>query len=291
MPTCLLTGATGFIGSHAVRDLSAHGWAVHALVRDPSRIAGASAHTTDGSFASIRAAMAAAHPDVVIHLATCYIKDHRSEQVPELIAGNIAFGTHLLEAMAETHCRRLVNVGSYWQHYGRQDDSYAPATLYAATKQAFDDIARWYADARGLAVTTLHLSDTYGPADPRPKIFGLLARAARSGEPLELSPGQQRLDPLYVGDATAALDVAACRLLAGKAAGFELFRVSPGRPVTLRDLVACWCRVNQAAPDLRWGAKPYRERDAMEPWLGGTVLPGWTARIVLEDGLRQCGHL
>lgn len=288
MPTCLLTGATGFIGSHAVRDLSARGWTVHALVRDPTRIALATAHPTDGSLASIRAALGAAAPDVVIHLATCYIKDHRPEQIPELIAGNISFGTQLLEAMAETGCRRLVTTGSYWQHHGRMDDGYAPATLYAATKQAFDDIARWYADARGFAITALHLSDTYGPADPRPKIFGLLARAARSGEPLELSPGLQRLDPLFVGDATAALDVAARRLLASDAAGFDLFRVSPGRPVTLRELVACWCRVNQATPDLRWGARPYRERDAMEPWLGGTVLPGWDAQVGLEDGLRRC---
>ncbi len=288
MPTCLLTGATGFIGSHAMRDLAARGWDMHALARDPARVASGTAHATDGSLNSIRAALAASQPDVVIHLATCFIKDHRPEQIPELIAGNIAFGTNLLEAMSASACRRLVDVGSYWQHHGREDDDYAASTLYAATKQAFDDIARWYADARGLAVTALHLSDTYGPADPRPKIFTLLERAARSGEALELSPGGQRLDPLYVGDATAALDVAARRLLAGQASGFELFRVSPSQPVTLRELVACWCRVHQATPDLRWGAKPYREREIMQPWLGGTVLPGWTARTGLEEGLRQC---
>jgi nucleoside-diphosphate-sugar epimerase len=282
MRTCLVTGATGFIGSHAIRDLSNSGWKVHALLRNPIGLpAAVVSHVTDGTYASICAALRSSTPDVVIHLATCYLKDHEAEQIDEMIASNITFGTRLLEAMWETDCARLITAGTAWQHLESQGDEYRPATLYAATKQAFEDIARWYADARGFAITSLHFGDTYGPKDPRPKIFSMLAAAARDGTPLLLSPGQQRLDPLYVTDAVRALEVAALRNIQG----FSAFRVSPGKPISLRDMVGIWCNVNNLYPDLRWGSKPYREREVMQPWQGGVSLPGWQAVMPLQVGL------
>lgn len=285
MPTCLITGATGFIGTHAIRDLTGAGWTVHAIARDTTRIVGpAIRHPDDGSIGCLRAALTASRPDAVIHLATCYIKDHRPEDISGLITANITFGTNLLEAMWGCGCRRLVTAGTAWQHLDQSDDGYRPATLYAATKQAFEDIAQWYALARGVAVTALHLGDTYGPADPRPKIFSLLARAALTGEPLELSPGGQRLDPLFVSDATSALDVAANRT----DSGFQVYRVAPGRPLTLRKLVEHWCDINASRPDLRWGAKPYRQQEVMEPWSGGIMLPGWQADVDIREGLARC---
>lgn len=289
MPTCLITGATGFIGNHARRDLAAKGWNIHSLVRDPDKLQdGAVAYRDLGTLESFLEALRSARPDVVIHLATCYLKDHKAEDVPGLINSNITYGTMLLEAMSEVGCRSIVVAGTAWQHLDCSDDDYRPATLYAATKQAFEDIARWYAEARAVSVIALHFGDTYGPADPRPKIFGLLEKAARSREPLDLSPGEQLLDPLYVGDATAALHIAALRLLERQNRGFNVFRVTPGLPMTLRKIVDTWCRINHAYVDLRWGAKPYRDREVMMPWQGGTALPGWAANRTLVEGLMLC---
>lgn len=286
MPSCLITGATGYIGSRAVPALIASGWEVYALVRDPARApTGCTVVVDDGSAVGLAHLVAGIAPQVVIHLATFYIKDHQPHQIETLITANLTFGTRLLEAMSAANCRSLVCTGTAWQHLDLDDEHYRPATLYAATKQAFEDIARWYALARGLVVTALHLSDTYGPEDPRPKIFSLLSDAARTGRPLELTPGGQLLDPLHVDDAVAALNVAAVRLLAGEATGFEVFRVSPGQPVTLRQLVELWCQATGFTPDLRWGARSYREHEVMRPWLGGRTLPGWSPSVTLAVGL------
>ncbi len=289
MPRCLITGATGFIGARATGDMQRNGWTIHTLVRDLARSPTASAvHSYDGSMVSMRKALCAANPEVVIHLATCYLKDHLPEQIPELISSNIIFGTQLLEAMGEVDCDCLVTTGTAWQHLDVADDGYRPATLYAATKQAFEDIARWYVEARKMNVIALHLGDTFGPGDPRPKIFNILADAYRAGCAVELSPGGQYLDPLFIVDAVSALEVAARRLLAHEGSGYELFRVSPGLPITLREMVECWCSAYNSWPELKWGAKPYRQREVMNPWLGGQLLPGWKAKIGLREGLGQC---
>lgn len=287
MATCLVTGSTGFIGTATTRQLAGAGWNVHTLNRRLNAPATATSiveHTYDGTYEGVVAALQACQPDVVIHLATHYVSTHAPRDLEPLINANIRFGTQVLEAMSATGCHRMVTAGTAWQHHGVQDDTYQPANLYAATKQAFEDIARWYCDAHGIAVTSLHLGDTYGPNDSRPKIFALLEASSRTGEPLELTAGEQQLDPLFVDDAVDAIEIASQR----SPEGFEVFNVAPGNPIHLRDLVALWCNINHVRPDLRWGARPYREREVMTPWRGGKRLPGWRARVTLAEGFRRC---
>jgi len=35
------------------------------------------------------------------------------------------------------------------------------------------------------------------------------------------------------------------------------------------------------------GGRPYREREVMVPWNKGRLLPGWSVKIRLEDGIRK----
>jgi nucleoside-diphosphate-sugar epimerase len=56
--------------------------------------------------------------------------------------------------------RRLVNAGTTWQHYLGQ--VYDPVNLYAATKQAFEAILKFYTSTRDFQAITLELTDTYG---------------------------------------------------------------------------------------------------------------------------------
>lgn len=278
----LVTGATGFLGAHVCHVLAGDGHLVHALCRHPLRvIPGVVMHSYDGTYPAARDAVRAARPDVILHLATRFLKDHEPDDIGPLIAANVAFGTFLLEAAAAMGCNRFVTAGTAWQHFNSQDESYSPANLYAATKQAFEDIARWYASKGRMCVTALHLSDTYGPHDPRPKLLQLLSDAVRDGVPLRLTAGIQKVDPLYVSDAVSAFVVAANR----DTPGFSCFRVSPGNPVTVRSLVETWCEINGVHPALEWGALPYRPNDVMEPWIGGQVLPSWHAKTSLRAGL------
>ncbi len=282
----LITGATGFIGSALVARLVADGWEVHGLVREDGLPVppGLAAHVIDGTTESIVSAVAVAAPDVTFHLASLFLADHAPEQVEPLVATNVLFGAQLLEAVSLARCDKVVNTGTVSQHF--RGAEYDPASLYAATKQAFEAVAVYYVQARGFRVTTLELFDTYGPDDPRPKLFSLLRRAARTGETLAMSPGEQLIDYVYIDDITAAFALAAERLLAGEAIGHERFEVRTGAPRPLREIVEVYTRVVGRTVPVRWGARPYREREMMVPWSGGVGLPGWRATVGLEDGIR-----
>lgn len=292
MRRALITGATGFVGSHLSRRLAARGDALHLVLRpesDRSLLAGlgdhASFHPHDGTTEHLIRIVEEARPDVVFHLASLFVARHEPRDVEPLFRSNLLFATQLAEALARGGVKRCVNVGTAWEHYENAD--YDPVCLYAATKRAFETLLRFYVERDGLAVVTLTLFDTYGPNDPRPKLFSLLRRAAESGQRLAMSPGEQLIDLVYVDDVIDAFIIAAERLEAGAVVGMENYPVASGQALPLKTVVETYRRVTGTPLDLEWGARPYREREVMTPWSGGQRLPGWVPKTKLEEGIRR----
>ncbi len=289
--SALVTGAAGFVGSHLLRRLLADGWTVHALdqpgatlllLEDVLELI--TLHLHDGATGSMQRIVEQCRPTVVFHLASLFLSQHRPEEVEPLIRSNVLLGAQLLEAMNVSGCVCMVNTGTSWQHSTSREVS--PVNLYAATKQAFEDLLRYYVDATPLRAVTVKLFDTYGPRDPRQKLFTLLRRVAAAGEPLDMSPGEQLIDLVYIDDVVDAFIGAAALLLAGTIDRHESYAVSSGAPLRLRDLVEIYGRIIGNSLPIRWGGRPYREREVMIPWNSGRTMPGWSPRVGLEQGIR-----
>ena len=285
----LVTGASGFVGAALTRRLLAEGWDVHLVLRASSSTdglpptgPGLHLHRHDGSTAQLIDIMRAAAPDTVFHLASLFLATHQPQDVERLIQANLLFSTQLAEAMAACGVRRLVNTGTSWEHY--QDQAYNPVCLYAATKQAFSAILRFYVEVRGLRVVTLTLFDTYGAGDTRPKVLNLLKRIANEGSSLAMSPGEQLVDLVYIDDVLDAFLLAAAQLDT-QAGAMEEYGVSSGQPLPLREIAALYAQVSGKPLDISWGGRPYREREVMVPWHSYRSVPGWQPKVSLAQGL------
>lgn len=292
----LITGATGYIGTKLCQRLLDDGWQVDVLLRETGRplvkslASRTTQHTYDGSTQCVQAAVAAARPDIVFHLASLFIAEHRSEQISDLIHSNLLFGTQLVEACARTGVKYFINTGTSWQHY--RSDAYDPVCLYAATKQAFEDILDFYTSAFSISAITLKLFDTYGPDDPRPKLINLLVNTMNTGDALEMSPGEQALDLVHVNDVTRAFSHCAQLLIDGRTTQrHERYAVSSGVSISVRQLVALLELVSGKAISVTYGARPYRDREVMLPWQRGQHPPGWHAEIDIHTGLAFMLHL
>lgn len=288
----MITGATGFIGSHLTRRLVKQGWTVHLVLRHSSSVDSLEEvveqvhiHRHDGTTENLYDIVQVAQPDVVFHLASLFLVQHKISEVEPLIKSNITFGAQLAEAMVQNGVAFLINAGTYWQHY--QNEDYNPACLYAATKQAFEAVLKFYVEASSLKVITLVLFDTYGPNDPRRKLFTLLKATAETQEPLIMSPGEQLLDLVYISDVVEAFLVAANRLLAGKVIKSEEYMVSSGNPVSLRQVVKLFEEATGQKLPVRWGERPYWKRQIMVPWNRAAGLPCWSPKVGLLDGIRH----
>lgn len=294
MGTALVTGATGFVGSAVAGALCKANWTVHVVVRptsDPASVArlldaGCVAQVHDGTLASLAAAVGAAAPDCTWHLATRFIGDHRPDDVAPLVRDNVEFGALLLEALSARRQPALVTGGSLWQQFGNA--SYSPLSLYAATKEAFDALAAYYAEVRGFRIVECLLTDTYGASDRRRKLLWQLREAARTGTPLAMSgDGSQYIDLLHVEDAVRALVAAGTRATAAQPGVSERWAVRPGHAITVRELVERVARAIGRPVPVEWGARPVRPREMTVPWTAGESLPGWEPAVSLDDGLHE----
>jgi nucleoside-diphosphate-sugar epimerase len=285
----LVTGVTGFVGAHVARALVADGVEVHAVVRPGARLDrvpdlrdAVVLHVDDGDDALARA-VDAVRPGATYHLATNFIAEHQPGDAGMLVVDNVAFPSRLVDALAP-HGGVFVNVGTAWQHV--DGARYHPKNLYAATKQAFEDVLAFSTVSGRLRAVTVNLYDSYGPLDHRGKLLGALVDALRTGDVLDASSGRQLVDLVHVDDVVRGLRTAAAACAAGGlAADVPYYALSSGRPCTLRELVDVLGRVAGRPVPVEWGARPDRAGDMTSPWDAGPPVPGWAPQVDLETGL------
>lgn len=286
-PIALVTGASGYLGGRLVARLLSSGWAVHAVVRPTSIPTDATAACLsrivyDGTSTSLSWPLEKVAPHVIFHLAAEFQRG--AANLDSLVRANVLFPTHLAEAASAAGCRVFINTATFWQHLA--GEAYDPVDLYAATKQAAEDMLFYFHRTGELTCITLMLFDTYGPNDPRRKLLGLLLRSAVTGSALDLSPGEQLLDLTHVDDVAAAFQAAAETALHADRPVWERGYVSAER-MTVRQLVTMVASATNGLPNVRLGARPYKDREVMTPIIPAPsqALAHWTPRRTLAREL------
>ncbi len=282
----LVTGATGFIGTNLTRELRKQHkiFILGQFEGDPEKL-NLPGYIMNNDIVALAEYIEKNDMEGIIHLASLYLTVHTPQQVEELVSSNVYLGTAVLEAASIAGCVKwFLNTGSIWQNYNVKDMGYNPVNLYASTKQAFIDMAKYYSDVFGIRFCTLKLCDTYGPNDTRKKIFRLFKDNAESGEVLKMSPGEQKLDILFITDIIEGFTHLA-GLLASEEHLEDEYVLSSGFQLSLKDIALEFERVSGLKLNIEWGGRPYRDREVMFPWRG-KVLKGWRARVSLEEGIR-----
>lgn len=290
MPNCIITGATGYIGSHVTRHLLNQGWTVSIIAQSQfgyDNIKDIKSEIDifeyEGDINALISFFKRKDADVVMHLAAAVISDYTPEQIRVLIRSNIEFGTQILEAMKFSSTRLFIGTGSYWQNFS--SDSYNPVDLYAATKEAFEKIVQYYVDAHGFRAITLRLFDVYGEDDTRPKLWTLLQDIAGTEKSIDLSPGEQLIDLIHVTDVARAYECAYRYLIDNPKVNNEIFGVLSGNFRTLKEIVDVFQSVLNKKINVNWGGRAYRKREVMIPCKNYKILPNWKQTISVVDGL------
>lgn len=288
----LVTGATGFIGKHLTARLIKNDHTVFAVVRASTdtkelRRAKIKTYVFDDNVDKLMVFMNKEKFDGVIHLASLFLAAHKPEDIKGLVDSNVLFGANLLEASIQSNVSWFINTGTFWQHY--QNNNYSPVNLYAATKQAFEDIARYYTETSTINFVTIKLNDTFGPLDVRPKVLNLLSKISQSGEGLDMSPGEQLIDISFIDNVidgyiqlTKLLSQAGAKKLRGKS-----FAINSGEVRSLKELTKVFARATKSKLNINWGKREYRPREVMVPWNKGQSVPGWKPKISVEEGIKK----
>jgi nucleoside-diphosphate-sugar epimerase len=293
----LLTGASGFVGSHVLRRCHERGFSVAALLRPGGerrrlREAGGTVVEIDGDLGTAEAArppIEAFAPDVVLHLAWDGVSNTLRND-PRQLRHNPAAALALVDAAAAAGARAWVGLGSqaeYGRVEGRIDERQAthPTSLYGIAKLATGLASAVRCDEQGLRFAWLRLFSTYGPDDNPGWLIPSVADELLAGRTPRLTAGTQRWDYLYVGDVADALVAAAENVAVS-----GVYNLGSGEPRTVRSIVEAVR--DRAAPGhaLDFGAVPFRPDQVMHLEADTTRLrrdAGWQPRVSFDAGISE----
>lgn len=288
----LITGASGYVGGAVAKYISDNGNDVDLLLRKKSVVSeniknsrNIKCHYIDIDYDGVYEVVKLVKPDCVIHLASLFLSQHDKNQLDDLIDSNLKYGLYLLEAMKNCGVTKLINTGTSWQHFHKQ--SYEPVNLYAATKQAFQNMVEYYVSAHSFDVITLKLFDTYGPGDQRQKLVHLLLKLESTGDSLKMSPGKQEINMVHIHDVCTAYYTSLNLLLNRQSNEHSVYAVSAEETMTLKSFVSIFESVRKKKINIEWGGREYRDREVMEVWSDYQLVPGWKQTIDLCEGLRS----
>ena len=239
----LVTGAAGFTGRHLCAHLRGQGHRVFGLVEHASGTADeVAADLLDA--AAVEAAVRAAAPDRVVHLAAIAFPGHRDADA--IYRVNVNGTLALLAALAAARCGRggvlLPSTGTVYANADAgalaESAPVAPATHYAASKLAMEHMARIF--GRELPVVIVRPFNYTGPGQREPYLVPKIVRHfAERADEIELGNVDVVRDFL---DVRTVVDAYA-RLLAQPAAAGRTFNVCSGTGTPIRDLVAALERI------------------------------------------------
>jgi GDP-4-dehydro-6-deoxy-D-mannose reductase len=241
----LITGASGFAGSHLARLCADAGDTVTGV----SRSGGAGSASLDLLDApAVSELVASVRPEVVYHLAALSSVGRSWEAPAQTLGSNVGGAVNLLEAVRSGAPDARVVWASSCEVYGvpehlpiRESAPMAPASPYAVSKAAGEQLVRVYSAAYGLRVVVARPFNHTGPGQRDIFIVSSLARQAAEARlagasALRLVTG----NPDTRRDFTDVRDVVrAYRLLADSASATgEAFNVSTGRSISAAGQVA-----------------------------------------------------
>lgn len=210
----LVTGAGGFIGSRLVKMLVGRGHLVAAVDHDVTRLQrlgrlrGGNLHTfhcdiTDAG--GIAAAVRAANPDAVVHLAAQHLIPQCEARPAQAVAVNVTGLINTLTAADEAG-PDLVVFASTADVYApsdepvAEDDLVQPANVYGASKFLGERLVAEWQRRPGRKATSVRIFNVYGPGDGNPHVIPEIVGGLLRREPIRLGNLEPRRDFVYVDD-------------------------------------------------------------------------------------------
>ena len=284
--TILVTGASGFIGSHLCAALLHAGAEVHGVSRQQQDDDAIQWSQGDmGQEADVERIMADVKPDIVYHLASFVAGTRALAAVRTAFYGNLASTVHLMTAASQQGVDRFITVGSLEEPSPGEAES-IPASPYAAAKGAAASYAKMFHALYDFPVVHLRVFMVYGPAqqDLR-KLIPYVILESLQGRTPELSSGVREVDWIYVSDVVDAM------VAAGTAPGVDgsSIDVGTGTLDTIRTVVEKLVAEVDRAITPQFGAvgdrpmEVVRRADVEESFRQ----LGWRPQVTLDEGLQR----
>jgi nucleoside-diphosphate-sugar epimerase len=296
----LVTGGTGFIGSHLMPELAKLGFKIYNLARNVTGryVLGQNVKTVFADlrdYFAIKEIIRRLQPEVVIHLGALTPVSYSYEHPHEVINVNLQGTINLAEScLREIPRFRQFIFASTSETYGNQekfplheDFPQKPNSPYAVSKLACEKYLLYMKDAYNFPVTIMRPFNTYGRKENKHFVVErIITQILENNNEIFLGNPKAVRDFLYVEDHVNAY----LSVLDNEKAIGEIFNFCTGRGVSIEQLVDVITNQLGWNCEIHWYTIPQRPLDIkclVGSYEKANKVLGWAPKWSLEDGISK----
>jgi UDP-glucose 4-epimerase len=274
----LVTGGTGFIGSHLVKRLNDLRATVGFLEKDGKRI-------DIRDWDSIKDSEDA---NIVYHLAAIANVPYSFQNPRETLEVNITGTLNILEFCRLKDIKKMIFTSSYvygTPQYLPIDEKHplSPLNPYAESKVIGEELCRGYSRDYDIDCTVLRPFNIYGEGQRKGNLIPDIIGQLKKGK-IELKDPEPKRDLLYIGDLIEGF------IGAGKSdvSGFEIFNLGYGKSYSVKDIVDKIIDIYGKKAEVHY-SKERRKHEIMDTVAGidkAKKMLEWEPKVDISEGLR-----
>lgn len=280
----LLTGATGFLGSHLLPELIKKDYKIIMLKRSFSNFWRISdclplVKSFDIDKTNIEEIFQKNKVDIIIHIATDYGKKN-SNDITQMLQCNIELPTKLLQLGIKYGSAIFINTHT---------SANSEYTLYSAMKNSFLEIMHYFVANCKMRFINLKLEYIYGEKDDSSKFIPYAIEGILNREEIKATKGEQKRDFVYVKDVVNTY-VKVLDNVESLNEKFIEFGIGTGQSVSLKNCVSKIEEIIGVKANIKWGAISYRKNEVFDSKANTNrtkELLNWQPDVSLEEGLKK----
>ncbi|MFA6081590.1 MAG: NAD(P)-dependent oxidoreductase [Patescibacteria group bacterium] len=297
----LITGATGFIGSHLLKRLLAQKYRIIILKRTTSDLGRINDLIKEIRFYNVDQLVnldkifVENKIDIIIHLSAMYSKEDKGKKMEsQMDKINIKIPKKLLETAIKYEVKGFINTGTFFEYSLKTNKPISeaskidPYNYYTITKIQFEKILAESARNGKIKAVTLKLFSPYGENDNK-KVIPLIIKSILTDQRLFLTKGNQKLAFTYVEDIVDAY-ILAIRYLNNQNLKYDFFNIGNNRSYSLKEAVSFIRDISKKNIKVEFGKINNNKDENLDVHCDTTKAKlklKWEARTSLLSGLKK----
>lgn len=281
----LISGINGFLGSHLAKHLSPKFEIIgleyslanlHRIQKDNYKV-----YSTENN--SLKSIFVENNLFAVINVATVY--RIQNEPLLNLLNTNINLPVQLLELSNKNNVEIFLNTDSF---FNNPKYSYSYLSDYTLSKRHSLEWIQLLAKSSSCKVVNMKIFHMYGENDsPQKFISSIIKKIKKNVSIIDLTPGLQTRDFIYVKDVVAAFEHVVNSIECLNQ--YQDFDIGTGKSHTIKELTNLIKEVTNSSTMLNFGGLPYRDGEIMESKVENFGLNkiGWKSNYSLKEAITK----
>ena len=287
--TILITGGTGYLGSHLAHYWFKAGHSIGIIKRKKSSLDRLSKIKDRINFFNVEDELELSFEklgniDAVIHTATCY--GNNNESIQSIFASNVGYPMLIIDLCLKYKVKSFFNTDTY---FNKNNNHQEYLNNYTLSKKHFSEWIINISKKNIIKLFNIKLEHLFGPNDLESKFVNqIMIKCTNNISHIDLTIGTQKRDFIHINDIVFAYD-SVLNNIGSLNKNYIEFGVGYGKSISVKKFVKMIHKISNSKTKLNFGAVKIRQGEMLESHADNEMLCslGWRPKYSIEEAIRK----